>query len=229
MNRTLRRTTLGVMALTGLPIMKAAWVPTGEQPSRSEAPASETVSRPNVLAQVVHQAVSVATGTTDTASAITACTGGYTGPGCTTPTPTPRPATPTPTPRPTTNPGGGGTSGGGTGGGGLSSGGANCDVADLSNPVSAGASCSQANGTSSNLFGEGGIFQTIANTLIFLIGAVSVIFLIIGGLRYVISQGDKSGVEQAKNTILYSVIGIVVAVVSFAIVSFLLSALAKSG
>lgn len=99
---------------------------------------------------------------------------------------------------------------------------------DTANPLQGGANCAQANGTSNNLFAEGGVFQTVANTLVFLVGAVSVIFLIIGGLRYVISQGDKSNVTQAKDTILYAVIGIVVAVVSFALVNFVISALNTS-
>ncbi len=102
------------------------------------------------------------------------------------------------------------------------------DGFDSADPLNSGASCAKANGTSNNLFAEGGVFQTVANTLVFLVGAVSVIFLIIGGLRYVISQGEKSNVEQAKNTILYAVIGIVVAVISFALVQFVISALAKS-
>lgn len=99
---------------------------------------------------------------------------------------------------------------------------------DSANPLSAGADCGKANGTANNLFAEGGVFQTVANTLIFLIGAVAVIFLIIGGLRYVISQGDSKNIETAKNTILYAIIGIVVAVISFALVSFVIGALSKT-
>src|ERR1700722_9521082 len=79
-----------------------------------------------------------------------------------------------------------------------------------SDPLAAGAACSHANGTSSDLFAEGGGFQTAANTLIFVVGAVAVIFLIIGGLRYVISNGDSKNVTAAKDTILYAIIGIVV-------------------
>jgi hypothetical protein len=105
---------------------------------------------------------------------------------------------------------------------------ATSDTINSQNPLASGANCSQANGTSNNLFAQGGVFQTIANTLIFLVGAISVIFLIIGGLRYVISQGDKSNVTQAKDTILYAVIGIVVAVISFALVTFVISSLQKS-
>ena len=99
---------------------------------------------------------------------------------------------------------------------------------DSANPIAAGASCAQAAGTSTNLFATGGVFQTVADTLIFLVGAVAVIFLIIGGLRYVISNGDSKAVEAAKNTILYAIIGIVVAVISFALVSFVITSLGKA-
>lgn len=63
-------------------------------------------------------------------------------------------------------------------------------------------------------------FAKIANTLTLLVGAVSVIMIIVGGLRYVISQGDSKAVTDAKNTIMYAVIGVVVAIVAFAIVQF---------
>jgi hypothetical protein len=99
---------------------------------------------------------------------------------------------------------------------------------DSSNPVLSGSQCAKANGTSNNLFAQGGVFQTIANTLIFIVGAVAVIFLIIGGLRYVISNGDPKNVSAAKDTILYAIVGIVVAIVSFALVSFVINALQKA-
>ena len=68
-----------------------------------------------------------------------------------------------------------------------------------------------------------GIFSTVANVLIFLVGAISVIVLIIGGLRYVVSGGNPAQVQGAKNTILYAIVGIVVALAAFAIVSFVLA------
>jgi hypothetical protein len=101
-----------------------------------------------------------------------------------------------------------------------------CDPNNLS--LESGAACSQANGTKDNLFGAGGIFQTIANTLIFLVGAVAVLFLIVGGLRYAVSNGDPKNVEAAKNTITYAIVGIVVAILSFAAVQFVITALNKS-
>jgi hypothetical protein len=44
--------------------------------------------------------------------------------------------------------------------------------------------------------------------------------IIVGGLRYVLSNGDTKAAGDAKNTILYSVVGIIVAVAAFAIVAF---------
>lgn len=67
------------------------------------------------------------------------------------------------------------------------------------------------------------IFGQIANTLIFLVGAVSVIMIIVGGLRYVTSNGDAKQTEAAKNTLLYAVIGLVVAIASYAIVNFVVT------
>ncbi|MEX0934226.1 MAG: hypothetical protein WDZ42_00320 [Candidatus Saccharimonadales bacterium] len=64
------------------------------------------------------------------------------------------------------------------------------------------------------------IFQTVANTLLLLLGAIAVIMLIIGGIRYVVSQGDSSAIESARNTILYAIIGIVIAFLAFAAVRF---------
>ena len=64
------------------------------------------------------------------------------------------------------------------------------------------------------------VFRGVANALIYLVGAISVIMIIWGGLRYVISNGDAKRVAAAKDTILYAVVGIVVAVVAFAIVNF---------
>lgn len=70
-----------------------------------------------------------------------------------------------------------------------------------------------------------GIFETITNVLLFLVGAVSVIMLIIGGFKYVVSGGDSSKTESAKNTILYAIVGIVVAVLAYAAVDFVIEQL----
>ena len=70
-----------------------------------------------------------------------------------------------------------------------------------------------------------GYFTTIVNTALFIIGALSVVMLIYGGIRYTISMGDAKNVEAAKNTIMYAIIGIVVAMLAFAIVNFVIGKL----
>jgi uncharacterized membrane protein len=62
----------------------------------------------------------------------------------------------------------------------------------------------------------------ITNTLLIVIGVVAVIMLIVGGFRYIFSQGDEKQVKGAKDTILFSIIGIVVALLAYAIVNFVL-------
>ena len=62
--------------------------------------------------------------------------------------------------------------------------------------------------------------KNITNVLLFILGAIAVIMLIIGGIKYTTSNGDPQSVKSAKDTILYSVIGIVVAILAYAIVSW---------
>ena len=101
-----------------------------------------------------------------------------------------------------------------------------CDETDIS--FSEGADCARGEDQATNLFGTGGIFATITNVLLFLIGAISVIMLIIGGIRYVVSGGDQAQVTGAKNTILYAIIGIIVAFLAYAAVRFVTNSLSAS-
>lgn len=94
---------------------------------------------------------------------------------------------------------------------------------DPSQGLDGGANCAKGEDQSDSLFGDGGVFTTIVNVLLFIIGAVSVIMIIFGGFRYVTSGGDSGGVTSAKNTILYAVVGLVVAVLAYAIVNFVLN------
>jgi hypothetical protein len=79
------------------------------------------------------------------------------------------------------------------------------------------------------LFGPGSIITTIVNILLFIVGALSVIMLIIGGLRYAISGGNASTVTAAKNTILYAIVGLVIALLSYAAIQFVMNTLAGGG
>lgn len=61
--------------------------------------------------------------------------------------------------------------------------------------------------------------RRIVNLLMFLIGIVAVIVIVIGGFQYVTSNGDSNKVIAAKSTILYSIIGLVVAILATLIVN----------
>ncbi len=51
-------------------------------------------------------------------------------------------------------------------------------------------------------------------------GILAVFFIIVGGIQIATSQGDPSKFSKGKNTILYAVIGLIVMLVSYAIVAF---------
>lgn len=80
-----------------------------------------------------------------------------------------------------------------------------------------------------DLFGASGTFSTITNILLFIIGAIAVIMIVIGGMRYVLSGGDSNQITAAKNTILYAIVGIIVAILAYAVVNFVLSSLIPGG
>ncbi|MCB9820287.1 hypothetical protein H6796_03250 [Candidatus Nomurabacteria bacterium] len=67
----------------------------------------------------------------------------------------------------------------------------------------------------------------IVNVLLFIIGTLAVIMLIIGGIRYTTSNGNPEQIKAAKNTIMYAVIGLIVALLAFAIVNFVVNSLAN--
>lgn len=64
------------------------------------------------------------------------------------------------------------------------------------------------------------IAQRILSLLFWIIGIASVIVIVIGGMKYVASNGDSNRIQSAKNTIMYAVIGLVVAIMGQAIVLF---------
>ncbi|MNQ27270.1 hypothetical protein D3C85_405250 [compost metagenome] len=68
------------------------------------------------------------------------------------------------------------------------------------------------------------IVTPLVNTLLFILGAISVVMIIVSGIRYATSNGDASAVTSAKNTLMYSIIGLIVAILAFAIVNFVVTA-----
>ncbi len=62
----------------------------------------------------------------------------------------------------------------------------------------------------------------IVNAIIGVLGIVAVVVIILGGISYMTSNGDATKVKKAKDTILYGVIGLVIVILSAAIVNFVI-------
>lgn len=67
-----------------------------------------------------------------------------------------------------------------------------------------------------------GLIRTIINVFSAIVGAISVIMIIIGGFRYITSGGSSEGVGGAKNTILYAIVGLIIVAFAQVIVQFVL-------
>ncbi len=84
--------------------------------------------------------------------------------------------------------------------------------------------CTSASGT--NICGGtsgDGLFTVIKNIIQVLLiagGVIAVIVIVVGGLRYMTSNGEQAQVKSAKDTILYAIIGLVVTMVAYAIVTW---------
>ena len=91
-----------------------------------------------------------------------------------------------------------------------------------------GAEAARCDGCPTDLFGDTGVFRQITNTILYIVGIIAVIMLIWGGIRYVLSGGDSKKVTDAKNTVLYAIIGLVISFLAFAIVNFVINALPSS-
>lgn len=77
---------------------------------------------------------------------------------------------------------------------------------------------------------EGNLMTTvnmIINVALGVIGLVAVVMIILGGVQYTTSSGDAAKVKKAKDTIMYGIIGLVVALLAFAIVNFVLGTIFK--
>lgn len=93
-----------------------------------------------------------------------------------------------------------------------------CDDSALG--IKNGVKCAKSDDQQEDLFGPTGVFKKVTDVLLFIIGAVAVIMLVIGGIRYTVSGGDQAAVTAAKNTILYAVVGIIVAILAYAVIGF---------
>ena len=64
--------------------------------------------------------------------------------------------------------------------------------------------------------------KNIINAVLYVVGILAVVMVIIGGIQYTTSAGDQAAVTKAKNTILYGIVGLVIAILAYAIVNFVI-------
>jgi len=97
-----------------------------------------------------------------------------------------------------------------------------CKGADNAAGTSGGTStCTPTNGS-----GEGGlegVAKKITNIFSIIVGAASVIMIIYGGFRYITSGGDSGKVGNAKNTLIYAIVGLVIVALAQLIVRYVLT------
>lgn len=98
-------------------------------------------------------------------------------------------------------------------------------VPSFAQSVQEGVEAAHGEGVPTSILGDGGVMTTIINGMLFVIGFLSVVMLIWGGLRYVVSGGNSNSVTAAKNTILYAIVGLVIAIFAYAIVNFVIGSI----
>ena len=62
----------------------------------------------------------------------------------------------------------------------------------------------------------------VINVVLGALGIITVAVIIIGAIGFITSQGDSSKVTKSKNAVLYGIIGLVIALLAYAIVNFVL-------
>lgn len=67
------------------------------------------------------------------------------------------------------------------------------------------------------------LLSTVISILSIVVGAAAIIMIIIGGFKYITSQGDSSSTASARNTVLYALVGLLVAIFAQAMVHLVLN------
>ena len=85
--------------------------------------------------------------------------------------------------------------------------------------------CEDSRSNDNPIYGSGSVVELVVNILSLIIGVAAVIIIIIAGIQYMLSTGDPTKVNNAKNAILYALVGLVIAVVARFVVPFILGRL----
>ena len=98
----------------------------------------------------------------------------------------------------------------------------------ISDPTSAGCPCALNSSSAacqdlSKQDGLSNILKNATNIVLFIAGALAVIMIIYGSIRFMTAHGDEKQVESARLIVTYSVIGLIIAILAYALVNFVLS------
>ena len=74
----------------------------------------------------------------------------------------------------------------------------------------------------------GGLITTVLQILLMVAGGIAVIFLVLGGIRYIASRGNEEATEAAKKTMTSAIVGLIVVIMAFAMV-FIISQILVTG
>jgi hypothetical protein len=66
---------------------------------------------------------------------------------------------------------------------------------------------------------------TILNLIFVVVGALALLFIVIGAFRYIVSGGERTATAAAKNTIMYAAIGLLITISASIIVNFVIGKL----
>ena len=96
----------------------------------------------------------------------------------------------------------------------------------ISDPTSAGCPCAlnSSSAACQDLSKPDGLSNTLknaTNTVLFIAGALAVIMIIYGAIRFMTAHGNEKQVESARLIVTYSVIGLIIAILAYALVTFI--------
>jgi hypothetical protein len=90
---------------------------------------------------------------------------------------------------------------------------------------SAATSAACTNNTTDPVSGTDGVIYKVTQLVVFATSIVAVLMIMIGGFTYIMSSGDPQKISAAKNTIIYAIIGLIVAVSAQLIIKFVLQSI----
>lgn len=65
------------------------------------------------------------------------------------------------------------------------------------------------------------VFNNIVHAVLLFSGLVALVFIIIGGMKYIHAEGDAKSAEGARKTLTYAILGLVLVLMAYFIITFI--------